>query len=264
MLWVSDIHFEKTYLLLNGRDVRDGFLHEIWNADFDFMLITGDISDSRHLERDLLSISEAAAHRSVYFVLGNHDFYGSSFGEVDSAVARICCQRRNLHHLGHREIIEATQDTYLIGIRGWADGKAGHGRNTTSPFKDAKFIADFKGDSRATILSKMTRLGQASGEYFQEMAAKTLLRSKNVIVATHVPPFVSAAYFNDEPCSKTALPFFTNISAGARLKQCISEHPGKQLTVYCGHTHTAYSHYETPALHVRVAAPRDLRIIEVR
>lgn len=264
VLWLSDLHLNVQDLWPAG---HDAFLHQLSKQAFDHLVITGDISTSRYLQEALLSISEAAGHRSVYFVLGNHDFYGSSFDAVDNAVARICRARTNLHHLGSGEIIELTKDAALIGHRGWADGKAGYGRNTITRAKDGKWIDDFKGESTEAVFSRMQRLGEASGNYFQEMLPKALHRYGHVLVATHVPPFVLAAHSRTKRgirvCRKTELPFFTNVSAGERLKQIILAQPGKRLTVLCGHTHRANTYNETPALRVHVAGGQWMESLKV-
>ena len=264
ILWLSDLHFNVQDLWPAG---HDAYLHQLSEVEVDHLVITGDISIAKHLNQALLAISEAAGHRTVYFVLGNHDFYGSSFGEVDRAVARVCCQRANLHHLGHGEIIEVNQGTSLIGIGGWADGKAGYGRHTITRYNERKRIADFMGDSKQAVFERLARLGEASGDYLHEMASKALRRSEHVIVATHVPPFVLAAHSKEKHgnrvCRKTELPFFVNLSAGERLKQILLAHPGKRLTVLCGHTHRANSYNETPALRVHVAAAKEIRLINL-
>jgi predicted phosphohydrolase len=199
----------------------------------------------------------------VYFVLGNHDFHGSSFAMVDKAVAQICRQSPNLYHLGYGEVIELTTQVALIGHRGWPDGKAGYGRNTVSPHRDSKYIADFKGDSAEAVFSKMALLGEASGDYFRKMIPRALMHYQQLLVATHVPPFVWAAHTKKKVCHKKDLPFFTNISAGESIKQCLSSHPGKSLKVLCGHTHRANTYNETPALRVHVAAAKEMSLIDL-
>jgi Icc protein len=265
LLWLSDLHFDIQDRWPAG---HDAFLQQLYDQDFDHLVITGDISNAKHLRQALLSISEAAADRSIYFVLGNHDFYGSSFGAVDRTVARVCSQRANLRHLGSGEIIEITNQSVLIGQRGCADGKAGYGRNTISRLKDANWIADFRGDSRETVFSEMARLGEASGDYFQKMVTKALRRHEHVIVVTHVPPFVRAALFRKNGrqilCPETEQPFFINSSAGDKLKQSLSAHPGKWLTVLCGHTHGANTYNETPSLRVHVAGNQWMEPLEVQ
>ena len=265
ILWLSDLHLN-LYDLCPTR--HDSYICQLSKQTFDHLVITGDISNPWNLMQALLAISEAAAHRSVYFVLGNHDFYGSSFNAVDTAVDRLCRERANLHHLGNGEIIEFTNEAALIGHRGWADGKAGYGRNTITRSKDKDWISDFKGESTDAVFSRMARLGEASGDYFHEIAPKALKRFNHVFVATHVPPFVWAAHSKYKHgcrvCRKTELPFFTNISAGVRLKQSLSEHPDKRLTVLCGHTHRANNYNETPALRVRVADARKEQLLEVQ
>src|SRR5688572_6514389 len=69
LAWATDIHLDcasKTHI----QDFLDG----IKNSGADKLVVTGDISQARKLKGHLQLLGETV---ETYFVLGNHDFYGS-------------------------------------------------------------------------------------------------------------------------------------------------------------------------------------------
>jgi Icc protein len=239
------------------------FLQTLGKRDFDHIVVTGDISSADYLEDSLLALSEAAGHRSVFFVLGNHEFHGSSFSAVDNLVAQICRQRPNLHHLGQGEIIRLTYKSALIGQRGWADGKSGDGRNTIVRPKYPNYIEDFRGYSTEDVFSKMAFLGEASGDYFRKIIAEAFDQYEHLVVATHVPPFAKAVQHGNNPCSNQHLPYFANSSAGRPIQESLLKSPGRKISVLCGHTHTSTVYDDSPALRVHVADCKWLELLEI-
>ena len=68
-LWLTDLHLD-----MATDEARGHFLDKLAGIRYDAVLITGDISTSRHLTRHLAEISRACGPRPVYFILGNHDY----------------------------------------------------------------------------------------------------------------------------------------------------------------------------------------------
>jgi len=84
----------------------------------DAVLITGDISDAHRLFIDLEELERLPV--PLFFVAGNHDFYGSSMADV---------RRRLDKHAGYltaRSFVELTPRTALVGHDGWYDGEHGN------------------------------------------------------------------------------------------------------------------------------------------
>ena len=74
----ADLHLERLAV-----PARLAFFEKLRREDFDAALVTGDISEAGTLALHLGELAGACSPRNVYFVLGNHDFYGSCFDEVD-------------------------------------------------------------------------------------------------------------------------------------------------------------------------------------
>lgn len=166
LLWLTDLHLDKT-----ERKRRTLFYAMLRRMSADAVVITGDISDARYLPGHLRELGQACAPRPVYFVLGNHDFYGSGFADVDRAVAAVCKEKPNLHHLGQGEIIRLGAHDALVGHRGWADGRAGWGSRSPVWNPDHSAIDDFRSLSRRILWSRVEELGKASGKYHRRLAA---------------------------------------------------------------------------------------------
>ena len=74
--WLTDIHLE---FLRDKKAV--GFVEELAAREFDGIFLTGDISNAGRLEFHL-RLFEDNYQAPVYFVLGNHDYYGGSVESV--------------------------------------------------------------------------------------------------------------------------------------------------------------------------------------
>jgi len=233
LLWLTDLHLDRT-----DEKQRTSFCKKLCGNSADAVVITGDISDARHLPGHLRELGQACSPRPVYFVLGNHDFYGSSFDDVDQSVASVCKDQANLRHLGQGEIIRLGAHDALVGHRGWADGRAGWGSRSPVWNPDHSSINDFRSLSRRTLWRRVEELGKASGKYLREVLPYALRCYEHVWLATHVPPFTAAASFNGKLCGGHHLPHYTNLSAGCAINGISKYFPKSRTTILCGHTHS--------------------------
>jgi hypothetical protein len=192
----------------------------------------------------------------VSFVWGHHDFYGSTFAQVDSCVAGVCRSYANLRHLGAGEIIRLDSDTALIGHRGWGDGRMGWGVRTLARNPDFAAIGDFQGLDRKAAFKLIGRLGSQSALYLRGVLPYALTCYQHVIVSTHVPPMTHAALFDEKPCDWLRQPFYCNIAMGAFLQAISRAFAKKSITVLCGHTHSPACLQATPNLKIRVGGAK--------
>lgn len=210
----------------------------------DAVLITGDISGG-----DRLLIDLAALPTPRYFVLGNHDFYRSDFGTV----------RRSLQgdagYLENVLFVPLTPATALVGVDGWYDCAYGNWHDSVI-LNDWKFIGDFRGMNRTRIRSKCALLAIQAGERLREcVAAAVAAGYKQVLVATHVPPFAEASRGpGGVPANNQWLPVMASKEMATVLLSLAGQHPDVQFLVLCGHTHTAWTHAPRPNLTVMVGA----------
>ena len=251
LLWLSDIHLDRA-----SDKVRKRFLTSLKTSAYDGVLITGDISTSEFLREHLAEIARACGSRPVLFITGNHDYFGSSFFAVDRLVAYTCKAHSNLIALGGGEVIHLTKNTALVAHRGWFDGVAGAGVTTRVESPDRYQIDDFKTLNRDDYFEALGELGKQSANYFRKVLPLALSRYKNVMLATHVPPFTQAVRYDDKGCVWGRQPYFANTAVG-KLIWGLSQHYHEQnIEVYAGHTHSAASVMLGSNLLVRVAAAK--------
>jgi len=251
LLWLTDTHLDHT-----DSSTRQAFYEKLRGENFDAAVVTGDISISRFLSTHLGELAQACRPRKVYFLLGNHDFYGSSFEEVDRIVAACCAKHSNLQHLGQGEIVRLGPTSALVGHRGWADGRAYGGKRTARRFPDQDGIRDLRYLSIYPAFRKMERLGRESGAYFRRVLPHALASYRHVLIATHFPPFAQAVRFDGKPCQSTKLPHYVNASAGAVIQRVGEHFPRTKITVLCGHSHHGNTVKITDNLEVRVGEAR--------
>ena len=236
LLILSDLHLDKASMM-----EKSNFLNELRISDCDAFLITGDISVADKFRGHLVEISDACGSRPVMFSTGNHDYYGSSFREVDNAIEALCCKQNNLIALGGGEIIELSKSTALVGHRGWYDGLAGSGPRTSAVCPDHYAIDDFRCLSRASFFRELKLLGKESAEYFRQLLPLALTKYEHVMLATHVPPFTQGLRYDGKRCVYPKQPYFANRALG-NLIWGISKHfPNRQIQIHAGHTHSAAS-----------------------
>lgn len=249
LLWVTDLHLETL-----RTNQLTSFLKDLKAHPSKVILITGDLSLSLLVERYLIELSNALSEKRICFTLGNHDYFGGSIEGVDARIDRLCKNRSNLIHLDGKQIIPLSNDTCLVGHRGWADGRAGLGSRSKARNADFWMIKDLRG-SREEAFRKIAALGEESAKAFRSILPQALSRYRRVIVGTHVPPFRQALRFGDHKCHPARYPHFVNIASGKVIGGIARAFPDRTINVLCGHTHTPRKTPILPNLSVEVGAP---------
>jgi predicted phosphohydrolase len=237
-------------------DQCDKLLHQIADTPSECICITGDISSSRKLTEHLALLASACAPKPIYFVTGNHDYYGSSIVEVDDAIHALCAKVRNLHYMNGRQIIPLSRRTCLIGLGGWPDARAGYGHRSYLRSPDHCAIRDFQDLTREQSMIRMQELGRESAGLFRQILPHALSRYHHVILLTHAPPFSHAVRYNGALCSPLHLPHYVNVSAGRAIRGIARAFPQRRITILAGHSHSSSMIHIEPNICVRVAHAR--------
>jgi len=172
----------------------------------------------------------------IFFVLGNHDYYGGSIARVRATV-REMSREEHLHWLPERKIVQLTESTCLVGHGAWADGRYGNYQKSPVLLNDYVQIEDFKYLNKEERLLKMQELGDESASFIEEMIIRALQQYRSIILLTHVPPFREACLHEGEIGTDDWLPHFSCKAVGDVLRKTMSAHQKCHLTVLCGHTH---------------------------
>ena len=240
LAWTADPHLE----WLN--DTLSRFLLELEMSETEGLIISGDISNANQIKKHLRRLAQLPM--PVYFVLGNHDIYGSSFDYVHKMVRRSVRDHKNLTWLTESQPIQLTDKTYLIGHDGWADGRAGIGQRSGFLLNDYKMISDFRGLS---IGSTFQLMEEKADWATQNLVRKIWdVRGNHILLVTHAPPWEEACRYNGKASSSEFLPHFSNIGLGKALEQA-AEETGSRITVLCGHTHEQADITINPRIGVR-------------
>jgi predicted phosphohydrolase len=227
LAWLTDVH-------LNFLDApaRARFAAEVAATDTSGVLVTGDIAEADTLAPLLDELAIAVA-RPLWFVLGNHDFYGGSIAEV-RAGARTFPRARWLPAAG---VVRLTDEIALVGTDGWGDARLGNVATTPIELSDFFTIEELRDLPRDERTARLQRLGDESAAALRDDLARALGWARHVIVAIHVPPFRESCWHDGKISGDDWLPYFTCAAAGAVLREAMQAHPDARATVYCGHTH---------------------------
>jgi predicted phosphohydrolase len=229
--WLTDPHFN----FLEESKVID-FLLKLSKLNIDGLFITGDISTGPEIYRHL-QLVEKLLQKPVYFILGNHDYYRSSFDKIDRLMEKIKKETSNLHYMTHSEPIKLAPGVGLIGQDGWYDSYWREPLTSLVFVWDWFFITDFR-----ICFSNKERLELSRERAFEnalqaEISLKKALKSYDTVYfLTHFPPWPDF----DRWCQlfeKFWMPYNYSKIMASTLQDVMAQHPTKKLIVLAGHSH---------------------------
>jgi len=230
--WLTDIHLE----FLSKENILK-FL-TIISQDTSGIFITGDISTYSQIDSHLKMMGRHI-NVPIYFVLGNHDYYGGDIESLKENVRKIARESQNLFWLPQTGIVELTKKTCLLGHGSWADGRFGNYAKSPVILNDYVKIKDFLSRGGGKRLGLLNQLGDEAANYLKDTLSQALNQFDNVILLTHVPPFREACWHNGKMSNENFLPHFACKAVGDVLFTIMAKNPDKELTVLCGHTHSS-------------------------
>jgi 3',5'-cyclic AMP phosphodiesterase CpdA len=258
LAWATDIHLD---FVAEARAAQ--FCSEIARSPATALLLGGDIADARSLERWLSWMRERLP-MPVYFVLGNHDYYGGAVEAVRALARRL--SSAGLAWLPSVGVVPLGERWALVGHDGWGDARLGDFLSSPVVLNDYIAIRELveaagtevAADDPLAAWELKTELRQKLGELGDDAAATLrphLLAAlddfEEVLVLTHVPPFREACWHRGSISGDDWLPGFTCKAMGDMLIEAISRRPERKVTVLCGHTHGEGETWPLPNLRVR-------------
>lgn len=233
VLWLTDVH-------LNFADAtrQRSFYQQVREASAEAILLSGDIAEAddvcEYLERMV-----DAWQIPLYFVLGNHDFYFGSIGEVRSRVADLCAKQPLVRYLSTSEPIELTPRVALVGHDGWADGRVGDYERSTIMMNDYKLVAELAGVGKRERWPLLKALASEAADHLRRVLPAALTTHPEAFLVTHVPPLREACWHEGRLSDDEWAPHFCSLTVGEAILDVMRDHPDRKLTVLCGHTHGA-------------------------
>jgi predicted MPP superfamily phosphohydrolase len=243
--WATDIHLDTL-----GNDpvaITDFGKFLVKDAPHGVFL-TGDLSNAKNLVYHL-SILEKACERPIYFVLGNHDFYGASVETVRKTMRELTNMSQYLKYLPTTQYVALSPTTALIGHDGWYDGLYGDyksSRFVMNDWIDIKEFADINSVTREVmgltprypiIVKQAQALAMEAVRHVHDGIKAAVRYHKTIIVLTHFPPFEESHIHNGRVGDPGAQPWYTSKLMGDLLKQASTAYPKVRFEVFCGHTH---------------------------
>ena len=246
----------------------DNLFATVRESDPDAVLITGDIADARTVVGWLERMDDAW-DRPIYFVLGNHDFYGGSIAGVRASVTALSRKRPNLRYLTAGDVFELTPHVGLVGDDGWADARLGNYEHSLVMMNDYRLIAELAPVVEGSALAEVKAIRRpGGGACSQNSCRRRWSGFRSVLLATHVPPLRDACWHEGQLSDNEWLPHFTCKAVGDVILETMRRWPQRQLTVYCGHTHSSGICQPLPNVTIHTGAakygfPRVQEVIDI-
>lgn len=256
LCWLSDPHLN--FLHATGASQRFGEYLCVEHT-FDAVIITGDIAEADTF-RTLLNEFAKGCPKPIFFLLGNHDYYRGSFAGVREELSKEL--EPNLTWLDSSGPILLDDCTALVGRQGWFDGRCGDPNGSRVIMSDFELIQDLRAHyqtekywlhyqtegSRVDLLEFIRAVGKSEAEAARKTLLEAMKSRKEIIFATHFPPFKEACWHEGKISNKHWLPWFTCAAMGEMLAEVAQENPEHRILVLCGHTHSPGVYYHLPNL----------------
>src|SRR5690349_18107793 len=153
LAWLTDVHLN----FLPPAE-RQAFASSSALRHVDGVVITGDIAEASSLIA-ILDEFAGVVQRPVWFVLGNHDFYGGAIDQVRAQAAALSSTHRWLRWLPAMGSVRLTDDAVLVGQDGWGDARLGNVDRSQVELSDFSYIADLRGLGHSARRDRLRALG---------------------------------------------------------------------------------------------------------
>jgi Icc protein len=231
LTWVTDLH-----LNFVGLPAREAWLTSIRETSPDCLLISGDIAEAESLGWELERLAGDLL-LPIYYVLGNHDFYGGSIDQVRAGCGALRNSNERLVYLGATGPQPLSDGWVLVGQDGWGDACDGDPAGSIVRLNDFQQIVDFQDLSSTARIGKLQELGRQAAERLELQLQDGVQLGDALLVITHVPPVRSACLYRGEPADDHWAPFFVGHQVGELLRRFAWEYPEHRIVVLCGHSH---------------------------
>jgi predicted phosphohydrolase len=260
IIWLTDIHLDYVNVetqkkLLNEIVIKAGLYKGRTNV-----LITGDIGNSNCTRDYMLNWKEVLDQFNIglYFVLGNHDYYGSSVIKERDLMRNSLLKSNWLPSAG---VVKLTEEVALVGHDGWYDG--GYANWFQSQFYIPDYTQTFEMNyialwSKEQVFDTMNVLAREAAAYVFDTSVQAINNGHKVIyIATHVPPFRENTVYRGLISDDNALPHFSSKHMGDTLLKLSSTFKDVKFTVMCGHSHGDAKHIVPPNMICHTAQARN-------
>src|SRR5258708_1792452 len=243
-LWISDTH------LLPWQ--RYKFLSCILDIRPQGVFLTGDISHSGFTLIDDLEFIAKRIGRPLYFTMGNHDFWFSSFEKVSNQLTSICKKYPNLVWIDRAGVVPLNDEAALIGQMGWYSADQGNPEYIKYTF-DWFMIEDFRKLKTWNQRFELFReLAKKDAEKLANKLEEAIETYKTVYALTHFGGWPEGSRHNSIISEEFWKPYNTNSYLGPALEKVMEKHKKRRLYLFSGHVHSAATLHINRCIEARV------------
>jgi len=259
--WATDVHLDH----LRDSSQVIAFAEMIVATNCDGVIISGDISIAKHVTYHLAAI-EKVLQRPIYFVLGNHDYYGGTIEAVRKEMSNLARISPFLKYLPLQSYHMLNSSTAIVGHDCWYDGILGNPQGSKFHLTDWSAISDYRNDymnprkseeeKRNLIIGTSRDLATEGVIHIQKGIKDAFRYARRVIVVSHVPPYAESHIYEGKIGNDDAMPWFTCKLLGDMLSDASKAFPDRKIVSLSGHTHGQYQGKKTDNLDVLVGGAR--------
>ncbi|TWT96469.1 metallophosphoesterase family protein [Neorhodopirellula pilleata] len=250
LAWITDPHFDHAKL-----DTWRRWADSLHEHRPSAIVLTGDLSEGDDVAYQLRCLAETF-EIPIYFVLGNHDFYGKSIAQTRRDLIDLTREVDNLFYLTDTGIVIPRDGFAIVGEDGWGDATQGDYAGSVVSLNDFALIEDFVNAAPHDWQAMLQREGNEAAARLTQKLSRLADDVKHVLIATHVPPYREACWYEGKTTNDDWAPFFVCGAIGDALTEIAKSNPSRHFTVLCGHTHHDGDAEILPNLHVHTGYSR--------
>jgi predicted phosphohydrolase len=233
LAWVTDPHLDHAQVAALTRHVK-----QLRDKSPDAVLVTGDFATAPRLPKWLRAYHRFA-ERPVYFILGNHDFWGGSIGETRARVREEVAREPGITWLTESGPVRLGR-TVLVGHDGWYDARTGDWESRRVRMQDWELVEDLReAGSHEDLVGRIRALADEAAAALLPKVEDAAQAGTSVLIATHVPPWPlpPPRAHPIDPAGDAIAPWYVARQLGHSLERIAERHPRVAFRVVAGHTH---------------------------
>ena len=221
---LTDLHLDRCCVDI---DMEEKLIAKLFatlkKIDYEFILILGDIDTALGVAPSLTLFEHL--NKSVYYVLGNHDYYGNFVDDLQTMLAKDAGLPKRFLYLPGSNVISLSANTALIGVNAWSTLTEEF--ITSNKLSDTECIKDFEGLSPKEISLKLDELNSKALSCLSANIDLATQNHKNILVSVHIP-----AFNLDQSCEAYSSPRLAEI-----MTEKAKQYPNHTFYILSGHIH---------------------------
>lgn len=266
---ITDIHLDhlfprdpkltKEQIMKHHVSFVEEFITKLTNEkEIKNFFLTGDISSGELIGSHLKMLAEGFLKKGkrLFFILGNHDYYGSSFASVEQEVKNLSIEKKyknTLFYVNSKSWFDRSEQILIAGSNGWYDGEYSPFTNNSVEMNDYYLIKELK-ESRLTSRDKLFLKNKDIAKNYVTNLVQDIefgilgYNPKNIVVLTHVPVFMELSTYKGKMSDDIWMPCFSSKFMGDALLNLANKYQEIKFHVFCGHSHGEAKYSPRPNL----------------